>query len=198
VAQNTLFLCPIADRWTPTVIPLLLQPTRAELESEHPLYFRARAPAISLGLLGLEPARLPVMFVGHLTCQLTFPLYLAVNQALFVKPVSLVSHRLRPSLRCHSYPAPSHTCSLVLEPCMYPVRLHSTLPTGPRVHVSRLPTSRCMPCSALRTCALCQCLSVHSCRLTGHRCCGESRSFRTRTIREDKSSRTKTKTQDER
>jgi hypothetical protein len=45
-----------------------------------------------LGLPGLAPARLPVSFADRLTCQLTFPLYLAASWAPSVKHDPLVSH----------------------------------------------------------------------------------------------------------
>jgi hypothetical protein len=60
--------------------------------SENLFGSRACALPTPLGLPGLAPARLPVMFLVRLTCQLTIPLYLTASWAPSVKPDSLVSH----------------------------------------------------------------------------------------------------------
>jgi hypothetical protein len=84
----------------PTCHPSPSNPTRAILESEHLLDSRACALTTPLGLPGLALARLPVTFVGRLTYQLTFPLYLAASRAPPSSPT--------PSSRTHDQLGPSH------------------------------------------------------------------------------------------
>jgi hypothetical protein len=91
LAQLTLSLFCTTGGWT----HLSSLPFRSD-SSKTRVRALARLPCMCpdhvVGLPGLAPASLPVTFVGRLTCQLTFLLYLAASRAPSVKPDSLVSH----------------------------------------------------------------------------------------------------------